>query len=82
MAVPTAGTPEYTWWLAGANDEAHARRDGRSADGLQVLDLVDGLAEHHHEMDSAEIAATTAWIILTGQPLRTRLKLALRLLKG
>lgn len=56
MDVPKRGTPERQWWTAGAEAEAKARRDGRTKAGRHILDYVDALAEHHHEMDHADIA--------------------------
>ncbi|WP_435215890.1 hypothetical protein [Streptomyces sp. bgisy034] len=80
--LPKRGTREYEWWSAGAHAEADARREGRSKAGLGVLSFVDALAEHHHEMDDAEIAATTFSIYaLAGQPLRARMRYALWVLR-
>lgn len=81
--APKRGTPEYTWWSAGAHAEVDARRDGRSKAGLQVRSLVDAIAEHRHEMDEAQIATDVFSIYtLAGQPFRTRLRLALWVLRN
>jgi hypothetical protein len=55
--VPARGTREYQWWMAGAEAEAAARKEGRSTAGLEVRDAVDALAEHYPQMSQADIAA-------------------------
>lgn len=81
--VPPMGTPEYAWWYEGCTAEARARREGRTKDGLDVLELVDGFAENWPHLDAADIAARTFDIFtLAGMPLRRRIRTAVKVLKG
>ncbi|MGW1039341.1 hypothetical protein [Streptomyces sp. NPDC002547] len=84
-SIPQRGTREYTWWSAGAQAEAQARREGRSKAGLEVRGYVDAIAEHRHEMDHADIAFNVFAVFgLAGQsfrPLRARARLALWVLR-
>ncbi|MDT0477388.1 hypothetical protein RM863_35230 [Streptomyces sp. DSM 41014] len=82
MSAPERGTREYEWWSAGAHAEAAARKEGRSAAGLNVLSLVDAFAEHHHGMSETEIAGAVLRIYGVPLPLRERLRLAARILRG
>ncbi|SFF11299.1 hypothetical protein SAMN05216251_108209 [Actinacidiphila alni] len=71
--LPARGTPEYRWWMAGAEAEAAARKEGRSKAGLAVRDLVDGLAEHQPDMTEADIAALVAYVFgATETPIPTQ----------
>jgi hypothetical protein len=86
VEAPRYGTPEYRLWAAGAEAEAKARREGRSKAGRDVESFVDALAEHHHEMDHADIACWTFSVFgLTHErckPLRMRIQMALWVLRG
>ncbi|WP_055526025.1 hypothetical protein [Streptomyces graminilatus] len=82
MAIPKRGTPEYKWHLAGALDEAEARREGRSKDALDVRSYVDAIAKHHRDHDHVDIALDVfSAFALVGQPLRARLRFALWVLR-
>lgn len=85
MGEPKYGTPEYKLWAEGAEAEAKARMEGRSKAGRDVTSFVDGIAEHHHEMDYAEIAVWVFGVFgLTdsrAQTVRSRLRLALWVLR-
>lgn len=86
MSIPQRGTPEYRWWSEGAEAEAKARREGRSKAGRDVTSFVDRLAEHHHEMDYADIAFRVFAIFgladLQFDSLRARARLALWVLRN
>lgn len=80
---PQQGTPERTWWSAGAYAEAAARNAGRSEAGLKVRSFVDALAKHDHDKDARAIAKTIFSVyVLAGQSLTKRLLLALWVLRG
>jgi hypothetical protein len=85
MEIPKRGTPEYGWWAAGAEAEAQSRLEGRSKAGRDVTSFVDALAEHHHEMDYADIAVYVFGVFgLTERRFRTlwaRTRLALWVLR-
>lgn len=63
-SIPARGTREYEWWLAGAEAEAAARKEGRSMAGLAVRDLVDAFAENFPDMTEVDIAREVHHIIV------------------
>lgn len=65
-APPPRGTPEHAHWMRGAAAETACRTEGRSAAGLEVREFIDGLAEHHHELDRIGIVTLTADVYTAG----------------
>lgn len=86
MDAPKYGTADYRLWAAGAEAEAKARNEGRSKAGRDVTSFVDALAEHHHEMDYADIAfhvfAVFGLADLSFDSWRARARLALWVLRN
>lgn len=81
--MPTPGTREYQWWIAGAEAETAARKEGRSTAGLAVRDLVDGLAENYQHLSEAGIAAMVYDICALATMTRWQRALAaVRVLRG
>lgn len=63
--VPPRDTEAYRWWERGAEAEAQARRDGRSKATLDLLDVVDGLGQHHRDWSAARLAMAS-YVIYAG----------------
>lgn len=86
MDAPKHGTLEHHWWVAGAEAEAKARKEGRSKAGRDITSFVDGIAGHHHQMDYADIAfhvfAVFGLADLQFDSLRARARLALWVLRN
>lgn len=78
---PRKGTLAYEYYHLGLNDEAAARTEGKSQAGLEVMGLVDALAEDEN-LDQAAIADMLLMIYCTHVSLRRRLGMAWRLLFG
>jgi hypothetical protein len=57
MAAPeNRNSTEYAWWERGAADEAQARRDVLSQEGLEAVELLDSLAKLNPSLTGAELA--------------------------
>ncbi len=72
--------PERSAWRAGARAEAALRYDGMSDSGRQVFEFVEVCAQRGDAAD--DLVAYTARVFTAGWPLRRRLALAWRLLRG
>lgn len=79
-AIPDRNTPEYRWWLAGAEAEARARTEGMSKTGHQVFDLVEVMAQQGDSGDG--ITRMVALVYTVEWPLHRRLALAWGIIWG
>ena len=81
---PAAGTPEYTWWSAGASADTNARNEDLSADVLDARTCLEGLARMRRttgQAATARLLTDVAYIHLAGLPFRNRLRAALKLIR-
>jgi hypothetical protein len=79
--IPAYGTRDYRLWEAGALAEVHARKEGRSAAGLEVLSYVDALARTRpgrDDLSESEIATRVFYVYTAGLPFWRRVRLAWR----
>jgi len=76
--IPARGTREYDWWYAGAHAEVDARKEGRSSHGLDMVNFMDALAKHKHELSQAQMAAYVFRVYTADLPLWKRIRLALK----
>ncbi len=63
MAAPRDRNSEaYRWWQQGATDEAEIRREGLSKEGLEVTEVIDGLAKLAPGQSGADLITGVARI--------------------
>lgn len=79
LTMPTT-EPERSAWRAGARAEAALRYDGMSDSAREVVEFVDVVAGQGGTAD--DLVDYTARVFTAGWPLRRRLALAWRLLRG
>jgi hypothetical protein len=77
LQAPEWGTPERSWWSAGAAAEARLRYEGTTADGRQFLSCVEAMAQGGSS--PTEMVAWLGAVFCCEQPWRERLRIAWRI---